>query len=367
MTEPGWDEARSLAREQTPLPVAELALTAAVGTVLVEDALAPAPVPHYDSAAMDGWAVAGPPPWRLQHELTRTGAIEVVTGGLVPASAEAVVPMERASVSHGEVTADAPAPGAHIRRAGEEAPAGAVLVAAGTRLTPAHAAVLGIAGLDAVRVRRRPTVAVVLTGDEVVRTGRPGPGRVRDAFEPLLPAAIHALGGAVLRLVRTGDDERAIAAAVDGPEDLVVTVGGTGRSRADRLRRALGGAPTAFDGVAMRPGHPTLLTRARRPVLGLPGNPLAAVTALLSFLPPILDGFTAAPAAPPSERPAAIDLPGWRGTSLIPCSTGPVGLHPAEATRPNMLRGLAASDVLAVVPPEGASAGTPVRILPLPW
>lgn len=363
----GWDEARTLAREQRPLPVVDLAVRTAAGAVLAEDAVAPAPVPHYDSAAMDGWAVAGPPPWRIRKVLGDAGAVEIVTGGLVPAAATAVVPAERAAVTDGTVDAPAPEAGAHIRRAGEEAPAGAVLVPAGTRLTPAHAAVLGIAGIDAVRVRRRPTVALVLTGDEVVREGRPGPGRVRDAFDPLLPAAIHGLGGAVLRLARAGDDEAQIAAAMTGPEDVVVTVGGTGRSRADRLRRALGGAVTAFDGVAMRPGHPTLLTAGRRPVLALPGNPLAAVVALLSFLPPILDGLTAASATGLRTGCAATDLPGWRGTSLVPCCDTCAGLRPAEATRPNMLRGLAASDVLAVVPPQGATAGQPVRVLPLPW
>ncbi|MFD1722672.1 molybdopterin-binding protein, partial [Amnibacterium endophyticum] len=238
---------------------------------------------------------------------------------------------------------------------------------AGTRLTPAHVAVLGVAGLDAVRVRRRPTVALVLTGDEVVGAGRPTPGRVRDAFDPMLPAAVHALGGDVVRVVRIGDDHAAIAAAVAGPEDVVVIVGGTGRSRVDLLRRALGDAPVAFDGVAMRPGHPTLLTATVRPVLGLPGNPLAAVAALLSFLPPILDGLTSATAAPLPTAPAAEPLLGWRGTSLVPCARTADGLVPAAGARPNMLRGLAASDVLAVVPPEGAEPGTSVRVLPLPW
>ena len=89
--------------------------------------------------------------------------------------------------------------------------------------------------------------------------------------------------------------------------------------------------------------------------------------ALLSFLPPMLDGFTAAPARELATAPAAVDLPGWRGTSLVPCARTAEGLRPAEATRPNMLRGLATSDVLAVVPPDGAAAGAAVRILPLPW
>ncbi|MFD1721656.1 molybdopterin molybdenumtransferase MoeA, partial [Amnibacterium endophyticum] len=82
MTEPGWDAARAIAREQHPLPVVEVPLAAAVGAVLAEDATAVAPVPHYDSAAMDGWAVAGPPPWRVGATPAARGAVEVVAGGL---------------------------------------------------------------------------------------------------------------------------------------------------------------------------------------------------------------------------------------------------------------------------------------------
>ncbi len=367
MTAPDWDAARALAADQALLPVDELAVVAAAGTVLAEDVRAPGPVPHYDSSAMDGWAVAGDAPWTVSDALRPGGAVAIVTGGLVPSGADAVIPAERGRVRDGVLQAEAPPAGAHIRRAGEEAPAGTVLAAAGTRLSPAHAAVLGIAGIDRVRVRRRPTVVLVLTGDEVVREGRPAPGRVRDAFEPLLPVAISRLGGAVLRLMRTGDDEAAIAAAVAGEEDLVVTVGGTGRSSADRLRRALGDVQPVFDGVAMRPGHPTLLGAGPRPVLSLPGNPLAAVVALLSFLPPVLDGLTGAVPQPLRTAPAAVDLPGWRGTSLVPCRLTATGLQPADSARPNMLRGLAASDVLAVVPAAGLQAGAHARLLPLPW
>jgi molybdopterin molybdotransferase len=86
---------------------------------------------------------------------------------------------------------------------------------------------------------------------------------------------------------------------------------------------------------------------------------------LLSFLPPLIDAVSGATPAAPVTRAAAVDLAGWAGgTSLVPCGAG---LEPARATRPNMLRGLAASDVLAVVPPEGVATGAAVRVLPLPW
>jgi molybdopterin molybdotransferase len=216
-------------------------------------------------------------------------------------------------------------------------------------------------------------VGTILTGDEVVPSGVPGPGRVRDAFDPLLPLAIAGLAARALRPLRLGDDPEALAAAIDGSTaDALVTVGGTGRSPADRLREALAacGATTVFDGVAMRPGHPTLLARLSdgRPLLGLPGNPLAAVAALLSFLPPVLGALSGSPAPEPVGERAAQPLPGSAGrTSLVPCRRTARGLEPASATGPNMLRGLAASDVLAVVPPGGTAAGARVRALALPW
>jgi molybdopterin molybdotransferase len=370
----GWADARAAAAAWAAAPTLELPLGEGVGAVLAADAVAPRPVPHYDSSAMDGWAVAGPPPWRIVEEdvLVPGQARVVVTGGALPLGSDAVVPAERGSRIDGLLDARSPGSRSHVRRAGEEAAAGTVLVAAGTRLTPAHVAVLAIAGLDAVPVRPRPRVGFVLTGDEVTTSGMPVAGRVRDAFDPLLPRSAERLGAEALPPVRVGDDPVAIRRAIDGLDRaaVVVTVGGTGRSRADRLREAIDDAEPVFDGVAMRPGHPALLARLPdgRPLLALPGNPLAAVAVLLSLLPPLVDALTGATEAAAITATAAEDLPGWPdGTSLIPCATTPEGVRPAQATRPNMLRGLAASDVLAIVPPEGARAGCAVQVLRLPW
>ncbi|MGN6445604.1 molybdopterin molybdotransferase MoeA [Amnibacterium sp.] len=366
-----WAEARAMAAAQAAGPATVLALRDAVGAVADADVVAPRPVPHYDSSAMDGWAVAGPGPWRLTtaSRLAPGEARVVVTGAALPAGTEAVVPVERGTAADGVVRGERDPRRSHVRLAGEESPAGAVLVGARTRLSPAHVAVLAIAGLDDVAVRPAPRIGFVLTGDEVVLHGAPPSGRVRDAFDPLLPLAAARLGGAPLPPARAGDDPVAIRTAIDGLADaaVVVTVGGTGRSGADRLREAIGGAETVFDGVAMRPGHPALLARLPdgRPLLALPGNPLAAVAVLLSFLPPVIDALTLATPAAPAARIATCALPGWAGgTSLVPCDAT---LRPAPATRPNMLRGLAASDVLAVVPPDGVAEGARVEVLPLPW
>ncbi|GAA4735178.1 molybdopterin-binding protein [Amnibacterium soli] len=369
-----WVQARDLAAAWPASEPVELPLRDAVGAVLVDDAVAPRAVPHYDSSAMDGWAVSGPPPWRITEEdvLVPGQAHAVVTGSALPMGAAAVVPIERGAVIDGLLDAHPPQPHAHVRRAGEEAPQGAVLAAAGTRLSPALVAVLAIAGLDTVLAHRRPRVAFVLTGDEVVTTGLPAAGRVRDAFDPLLPLAAVGVGAEALPPVRVGDDPRAIREAIASvaEADVVVTVGGTGRSGVDRLREALGDAEPVFDGVAMRPGHPALLVRLPdgRALLGLPGNPLAAVSVLVSFLPPLVDAATGANRLEEVAAPVAVELPGWDGgVSLVPCRWSEEGLEPATGTRPNMLRGLAASDVLAVVPQGGVPAGVDAQVLPLPW
>lgn len=369
-----WADARAAASSWPAAPAVAMPLPVAAGAVLAEAAVAPQPIPHYDSSAMDGWAVAGPPPWRVTEEdvLVPGQAKVVVTGGVLPLGAVAVVPVERGNRVDGLLDAHAPATRSHVRRAGEEAAAGAVLVPAGTRLSPAHLAVLAIAGLDVVTVRARPRVGFVLTGDEVVTSGTPSAGRVRDAFDPLLPLTAERLGATALPPLRVGDDPAAIRAAIGGfgDADILVTVGGTGRSAADRLREAIGDAEPLVDGVAMRPGHPALLARlpGGRPLLALPGNPLAAVAVLLSFLPPLVDALTGAAPTGPAVARAAVELRGWDGgTSLVPCRATENGLVPAQATRPNMLRGLAASTVLALVPQEGAAAGAAVEVLPLPW
>lgn len=370
--EVGWVEARAHAGAWDPLPVSELALSEAVGAVLAREATAPRPIPHYASSAMDGWAIAGPPPWRLTlgRVLVPGQAREIVTGGPLPVGATAVVPIERGLLLDDLLDGREPAAGTHIRRAGEEAAAGTVLVPTGTRLSPAHVAMLSIAGIDRLQARARPRIGFVLTGDEVVTTGLPEAGRVRDAFDPFLPLAAERLGGIGLHPRRVGDDPAVIREALEQPADVLVTVGGTGRSRADRLREAIGDAEIVFDGVAMRPGHPALLARLAdgRPLLALPGNPLAAVAVLLSFLPPLVDALTGASTPPLPESSAADRLRGWTGgAALIPCRRTERGVEAAPATRPNMLRGLAASDLLAVVPPRGVPAGHPVPVLPLPW
>jgi molybdopterin molybdotransferase len=242
-----------------------------------------------------------------------------------------------------------------------------VVLAAGTRLGPAALGLLAAAGHDVLPVRRA-TVAVLLLGDELLTSGAARDGRLRDAIGPLLQAWLPARGVSVVQITRVPDRRAALAAALAAcPADVVVTTGSTARGPVDHLHDVLDDAAAQLlvDGVAVRPGHPMLLARLDdgRPLVGLPGNPLAAVSALLTLLHPVVDALHAAPQPAPRFGVLTQDVSaGHDATRLVPVLDG----RPALFAGPAMLRGLATADAVAVIPPDGRPAGTPVELLPLP-
>ena len=368
-----WAEARRRAAGAAdPLGTEELGLDDALGRILRREVVAAVDIPHYASAAMDGWAVAGAAPWTLQATgtLTPGQATPIVTGGLLPPGADAVVRSENAHVDAGRLVLDAPDRRDHIRPPAEEARAGEPLVAVGTRLTPAHLALAAAATLDSLEVGLRPRVTTVFTGDEVVLSGIPAAGRVRDSFGPTVPAILGMFGAAVAGRVRIGDDLTATIDAIDGSAaDLVVTTGGTGGSRADHVRRALDdlGADYLVPGLDARPGGPTLLARLPdgRLVLGLAGNPLAAMLGLLSLGDVLVAGFTGRALPPLVTVPVPDSVRRHpEATRLVPVRVGldSHGHREVEWTGSAMMRGLAAATGVLVVPPQGAA-----QVLPLPW
>lgn len=362
-----WEEARSRAAAAgRALGIESVPLHAALGRVLARDVVAVLDVPHYTSAAMDGWAVAGEGPWRLTDGPLGPGeARPIVTGGLVPEGTLRVVRSEDAAEDGGRLVASREDRKDHLRPPGEEALVGDVLVPAGTRLSPAHVALAAAATLDAVDVALPPRVACVLTGDEVVLGGIPEPGRVRDSFGPTVPAILGMLGARPVGATRIGDDRDATVAAILGADaEIVVTTGGTGGSHADHVRRALDdlGADYLVPGLASRPGGPTLLARLPegKLVLGLAGNPLAAMLGLLSLGDVLVAGFTGrrVPDLVTLPVPASVlRHPG--ATRLVPVRAS---LEEVTWTGSAMMRGLAAASGVLVVPPAGDG-----QLMMLPW
>jgi molybdopterin molybdotransferase len=418
-----WPAARALAAAAVcPGKPETVPLRQALGRRLAGPLTALVAVPGTDVSAMDGYAVAGPGPWRVVARVLAGGAahdrplrageaVEIATGAPVPPGAGSVLPYERADATGGQVRGPAEE-GRHIRRRGEDVPEGAVVLAEGAVVTPVALGLTAALGHDELPVRPRPRVAVLVTGDEVVDRGLPGPGRVRDAIGPFLPGLVEWAGGRVtgvhhlpdgpgpLRAALTGgwreaapawqhapeeggrSPERAAladgrshepAAVMDGrpPEgaaEIVVVCGASSRGPADHLRAVLDAlaADVLVDGVAVRPGHPQLLARLRdgRLVVGLPGNPFAALAAALTLLAPILRELTGTPAAVETRPLHGVVRPHPRDTRLVPVLRSELGAIPAGHDRPGSLWGAALAGALAVVPPGWS--GERVELIELP-
>lgn len=383
-----FEEARRRAGGLPALPAETVDLGAALGRVLARDVTATTDLPPADLAAMDGWAVAGPAPWRIVSPgpearsapapLGPGEAVVIVTGAPLPPGATAVVRAEAGREDAAGLRADDPregAPGRHVRPRGEEARAGDRLLVAGSRLEPPALALAALAGADAVEVRARPRVAVLVTGDELVDRGVPATGRVRDALSAPLPPVIEALGGRVTGVRRVPDDAEMLRAAIEATvegADLLVTTGGTALSRADHLPAVLAalGAEPIVDGVAVRPGGPTRLARLRSGayLLALPGNPFAALGALLALGAPALGALAGVAPPEPLELEVPEGDPGHpRATTLRPARREGALATVTGFDGPAMLRGLADADVLLLVPPGGLAAGAHAHAIALPW
>jgi molybdopterin molybdotransferase len=407
----GWEEARRTAHSAgQALPFQTVPLADALGQTLAEPVAALQDIPHYASSAMDGWAVSGPPPWTFvsapaaddatrrhstPHSDSGTIALEpgqaafILTGGTVPANTTGILRTEHGAVRGDTLDrndlarGDEPAPGEHIRPAGEEAAMGSEAIPAGVVLNPAQIALAAVCGHDTLAVLRAPRVSLLMTGDEVIEAGLPQAGQVRDTFGPQLPAFVGMLGGHVDVAGRAKDDFDDVVNAISAEAtdalslarasgDVLITTGGTGSSSADHIRRALAvlDADLIIDGIAMRPGHPTLLARLPdgRFLVGLPGNPLAAMMAMLTVAGPLLAGLRGAPLPALQQVLSGADFEPLPGRSrLVPYRNESGRAQPSTHQRSGMLRGLALAHGVMVIPPEGCRTDQPVQALELPW
>ncbi|MEU7636985.1 molybdopterin-binding protein [Streptomyces sp. NPDC039016] len=402
-----WRTARGIAEHAVHEPPGPgtAGLDDALGRTLAAPLTALTDLPSFDTSAMDGWAVAGPGPWRVDRAADDAGtgpdtgilaghattaalpdghALPIATGGRIPAGATAVLRSEHGEVLElpdGRARLYAPRPvppGQDIRPRGQECRCGDQLLPAGAVVTPAVLGLAAAAGYDELSVHPRPRVDVLVLGDELLRGGLPEGGRIRDALGPMLAPWLRALGAEAAPPRHLGDDADALHDALAGSTaDLVITTGGTASGPVDHVHPTLRrlGAELLVDGVAVRPGHPMLLARLapRRHLVGLPGNPLAAVSGLLTLAEPLLRTLAARRPAAPYRVPLAAAVHGHPAdTRLVPVAYRDDDRHGLVATPlhfhgPAMLRGIAAADAMAVVPPGGAQRGTEVELLELPW
>ncbi len=383
-------------REHAPAPE-RVPLAEADGRVLVEPIIARTHLPAFPTSCVDGWAVRGAGPWRITGRvlagevappLTSDGeCVEIATGAMVPAGTTAIVRWEHATRdADGRVTGT-PRARPEWRMPGEEARAGEELVPAGTAITPALIGLAASCGYDDLAVRRPPRVAVLVFGDELLLSGPPGDGRVRDALGPQLPGWLRRLGawvdpspggpGADTLEAHLG----AIRDTIAKGADLICTTGGTMHGPVDHLHPALATLDATYlvDTVAVRPGYPMLLAgvpagNGRTALLvGLPGNPQSAVIGLLTLVAPVVAGWLGR-AEPSLARLPRVTLGApvrGRGTDthLALVRRDPTdGLaYPVPHAGSAMLRGLATAIGFAVVAPESeAAVGDHVPLVPLP-
>ncbi|HEX6819347.1 MAG TPA: gephyrin-like molybdotransferase Glp [Ktedonobacterales bacterium] len=301
-------QARVLAQFGT-LPAEEIALTRALGRILAEDTHAREPLPAFANSAMDGYALraadtsAATPDFPISLALAgeipagrvyagRVGpgeTVRILTGAPVPDGADAVIQQEVVEVEDGHVHLSAPvAIGNNVRAAGEDVRPGMLLVPRGTELGPAELALLAALGAHPVRVTRRPRVAILGTGDELVALGQtPGPGQIRDSNTVYLAAAVSRAGAepVVLGIVPDRAEElRAKLREAQGA-DLVLTSGGVSVGDYDLVKQILAEqGDINFWRVRMRPGKPLAFgLLGKTPLLGLPGNPVSAAVTFELF------------------------------------------------------------------------------------
>jgi molybdopterin molybdotransferase len=308
-------------------------------------------------------------------------AVSISTGAVLPPGADAVVRVEdtRREGDRVEVRI-APARGEHVRRAGEDVQAGQIVLDSGTTLGPAQLGVLGSLGRGSVLCARRPRVAVLVTGDELLAPGDPGrPGGVRDASSYSIPALVRCAGGEVARASLIPDSpavtRKAISDSLEGV-DVAVICGGVSVGAHDHVRPALSelGAEEVFWGIALKPGRPAWFgTRGATLVFGLPGNPVSAMVTFVLLVAPALRALQGAPAGP-ARALAVIDEdyakpPGRAHAVRCRLSAREDGWHvePTGAQGSHILTSMLGADALAIVPSQAAGlrAGERVEIEPM--
>jgi molybdopterin molybdotransferase len=374
----------------SPLGTETVPIEGAAGRVIAEDALAAVDLPPFPSSAMDGFALrsadvpgtlvvaariaAGSP---ADRALAGGEAMAISTGGVVPEGADAVAPIE--VVTDNGDTVDVPdtiAAGAHVRPRGGDVRAGDLVVPAGVRLGATQLGALAAAGIAAAVCARRPRVAVLATGSELVRPGTPlAPGQVYEANALMLASALGGVGADVERLPAVADDEdahrEAIARGLEA--DVLVTSGGVSVGPHDLVRAIESelGVEEVFWQVAVKPGKPIAFgTRGRTLVFGLPGNPVSSLVGCELFVKPALRALQGlAEPLPRFERGRLLSSL-QRNTArdeFIRARVVDGVLEPLTGQESHMIARAAAANALVHVPRgEGTlDAGTDVRWISL--
>lgn len=297
-----------------PLPAETVTLGGGLNRVLAHPLKAKRDQPPFDASAMDGYAVRAADVANAPAVLTRIGmsaaghgfrgrvrpgtACRIFTGAPMPAGADTVVIQEN-TVSGSEAVeiVRAPLPGANVRMQGLDFRRGETLLRPGTALSARDLGLAAAMNCDAIRVRRKPRIAILATGDELVRPGiPPKPDQIVSSNTTALAALVHTFGGEPVDLGIARDSLAATTRAVKKATgaDILLTTGGASVGEHDYVNDALraAGVKVGFWKIAMRPGKPFMYGRkGRLHVMGLPGNPVSALVCARLFLKPLIDAL----------------------------------------------------------------------------
>ncbi len=368
-----------------PLPTGRIFLQNSAGTVLAEPLVSQTALPAVDISAMDGYAVCGSEPWTLRPDIAYAGsvdiagltdgtAVRIATGAALPTGATSVVRDEH--VTHdpdGSVRRLSPTDRSDdTRRRGEDWQPGTELVAAGTPIDAAVRSLAASAEVVDVLVRGPVRGRVVISGNEIRSGGPLAPGETRDVLGSVLPEYLAHCGIAVVEVTLLDDSAAQFREVLSRTQDLevVIVVGATGGGAADQLRSTLAtlDAEAIVGRMHVRPGG-SQITAALPDgtvVLGLPGNPLAAVATTLLTAPAIVDALTGRTRRPPrlGLLSNAADVR-FTVPRLVPVTVDGTRWRADTEVRTAHLGHLVGRDALALVPAE-ITADEPVTILPLP-
>lgn len=390
-------EARGLILEGAePLAAEIVAIAEAAGRVLARDLIATRTQPPKAVSAMDGYALrAAETPGALRvvgesaagHPFSRTlapgEAVRIFTGAAIPQGADAILVQEDAR-REGDLVhvATSVATGRHVRAAGLDFHEGEACLLAGTLLTPRAIGLAAAMNHGRIPVHRRPRVAILSTGDELVAPGMdPGPDGIVSSNAMVLAAGLSAVGAAAVDLGICPDrldlTRAAIESARAAGHDILVTSGGASVGDHDHVQRALAdlGADMGFWKIAMRPGKPMMLGRlGGLRVIGLPGNPVSTYVCMEIFVAPLVRKLSGLADIGPwyEEAVLGVPLPGndlradhLRATLAVENGALVATPHPVQDS--SMIRVLARSNCLilrdAYAPP--AEKGAPCRIIRL--
>jgi molybdopterin molybdotransferase len=379
---------RRVLAQASPLPAERVPLREALGRRLAEEVVSGEAVPAFDNSAMDGFALhaadtqrasaaqavrlplvdesrAGSP---AQCSLVPGEAVKISTGATVPDGADAVLRLEDARLEDGKVlVAAAVAAGRDIRRAGEDIAAGAEVLSPGTRLGPAELGVLAATGHSEVACHRRPRVAVLTSGDELIGPAeRMQPGVVRNSNAYSVPALAELAGAEVAAAGPAPDRAEATRAAIEPllDADVAIVCGGVSVGSHDHVKAAFAalGVEERFWRVALKPGKPTWYgTRDGTLVFGLPGNPVSAmVTFMLLVRPALVAMGSGDPDSARAHAALAVDCEKQPGRAhalrcRLELRADGCRAHPFPRQGSHVLTSMLGADCLALLP---TAAGT---------